>query len=44
MDNFDPERSGREMRKLNRRIYRERQVPAFLPFFCSMIFIWDNKS
>lgn len=23
MDNFDPERSAREMRKMNRRIYRE---------------------
>ena len=24
MDNFDPERSAREMRKMNRRIYREK--------------------
>lgn len=26
MDNFDPERSAREMRKMNRRIYREKYV------------------
>lgn len=31
MEDFDPERSAREMRKMNRRIYREKYAIYWLP-------------
>lgn len=45
MEDFDPERSAREMRKMNRRIYREKYVIYWLPQRFNFLFIlfWKFK-
>lgn len=43
MEDFDPERSAREMRKMNRRIYREKYVIYWLPQRFNLLFILYMK-
>lgn len=40
MEDFDPERSAREMRKMNRRIYREKWVSNPHIVYCFLIVLW----